>query len=85
MVTVQTFALRGANLTGDASGLTDPMILGLLWETPIGTALVYRVVGLSLLAVGLFIGPWGLCLSVLWGGIAFWSFGFVGHIASQNA
>jgi len=45
------------------------MILGLLWETPIGTALVYRVVGLS----------------VLGGGIALWSFGFVGHIVSQNA
>lgn len=80
-----TFLVRGANLTGDASGLTDPMILGLLWETPVGTALICRVVGLLLLAIGLFVRPWGLWLSVLGGVVALWSFDFVGHIASQNA
>jgi len=39
------FLLRGANLTGDASGMIDPEMLGLLWATPVGTALIARVLG----------------------------------------
>ena len=33
--TVLAFSLRGANLTGDAGGMTDPEMLGLLWSTPV--------------------------------------------------
>ena len=29
---VLSFSLSGANLTGDASGMTDPEMLGLLWS-----------------------------------------------------
>ena len=29
-------------------GMTDPEILGLLWNTPVGTALLLRLVGLRL-------------------------------------
>ena len=33
--TILSFSLRGANLTGDLSGMTDPIMLNLLWSTPV--------------------------------------------------
>lgn len=84
IATTLTFSLRGAILTGDASGLTDPEMLGLLWTTPVGTALAYRVAGLGLLIAGLFIGRLGLLVSVLGGIIALWTFVQVGHISDRH-
>ncbi|MFT6298658.1 MAG: putative copper resistance protein D [Yoonia sp.] len=78
------FSLRGANLTGDASGMTDPEMLGLLWSTPVGTALMYRLVGLGLLIFGLLVGHRGLCLAVVGGVIAIWSFDHIGHVAGRD-
>ena len=65
-------------------GMTDPEILGLLWNTPVGTALLLRLVGLSLLIMGLFMGRAGIWLSVLGGLIAIWSFDHVGHISGRD-
>jgi putative copper resistance protein D len=76
--------LRGANLTGDVSGMTDPEMLGLLWTTPVGTALLLRLLGLSLLIAGLFMGRVGTWVSVLGGVIAIWSFDHVGHVSSRD-
>ncbi|MGJ5621310.1 hypothetical protein [Sulfitobacter sp. MF3-043] len=42
-----SFSLRGANLAGDPSGMTDPEMLGHLWITPVGTVLIYLVAGLA--------------------------------------
>jgi len=78
---ILAFSLRGANLTGDVSGLTDPEMLKLLWTTPVGTALLLRLVGLGLLIVGLFMGRVGTWVSVLGGVIAIWSFDQVGHVS----
>lgn len=79
------FSLRGANLTGDMSGMSDPEMLGLLWSTPVGTALALRLGGLGVLIVGLFMGRAGLWMSVLGGLLALWSFGHVGHIPDRDA
>ena len=79
------FLLRGANLTGDASGMIDPEMLGLLWATPVGTALIARVLGLSLLILGLLLGRVGIWISMLGGVIAVGSFGQVGHISDRAA
>ena len=84
VATSLAFALRGANLTGDLSGMTDPEMLGLLWSTPVGTALLLRLVGLGLLIAGLFMGRIGTWVSVLGGVIAIWSFDNVGHVASRD-
>lgn len=84
VATILAFSLRGANLTGDVSGMTDPEILGLLWTTPVGTALLLRLVGLSLLFVGLFMGRVGTWISVLGGVIAIWSFDHVGHVSGRD-
>ena len=78
---ILAFSLRGANLTGDLSGLTDPEILKLLWTTPVGTALLLRLVGLGLLIAGLLMGRVGTWVSVLGGVIAIWSFDQVGHVS----
>ena len=84
IATILAFSLRGANLTGDVSGMTDPKMLGLLWTTPVGTALLLRLVGLSLLIVGLFMGRVGAWVSVLGGVIAIWSFDHVGHVSGRD-
>ncbi len=82
--TILAFSLRGANLTGDLSGMTDPEMLGLLWTTPVGTALLLRLVGLGLLIAGLFMGSVGGWVSVLGGVIAIWSFDHVGHVSGRD-
>jgi len=79
------FSLRGANLVGDAKGMIDPEMLGLLWSTPVGTALMLRILGLSLLIIGLLVQHVGTWISLLGGVIAVWSFGQVGHISSREA
>ena len=79
------FALGGAALTGDASGMTDFEMLSLLWTTPVGTALVYRLVGLGLLVIGLLLGRPGIWISAFGGAIALWSFVAVGHIPNRNS
>lgn len=84
VATILAFSLRGANLTGDVSGMTDPEMLGLLWTTPVGTALLLRLVGLGLLIAGLFMGSVGTWVSVLGGVIAIWSFDHVGHVSSRD-
>jgi putative copper resistance protein D len=82
--TLLAFSLRGANLTGDASGMTDPEMLGLLWSTPVGTSLMLRLCGLALLLAGLFMGRIGLWLSVIGGMLALGSFGVVGHVTARG-
>ena len=83
--TILAFSLRGANLTGDVSGMTDPEMLGLLWTTPVGTALLLRLVGLCSLIAGLFLGRFGVWVSVFGGIIAIWSFDHVGHVSGRDA
>lgn len=82
--TILAFSLRGANLTGDVSGMTDPEMLGLLWNTPVGTVLILRLAGLSLLIVGLFMGRIGPWVSVIGGTMAIWSFDHVGHVSGRD-
>lgn len=84
IATVVGFSFAGAALTGDVSGMTDPEMLGLLWSTPVGTALAYRLVGLALLIFGCMLGRPGLWLSVIGGGLALWSFAIVGHIPDKG-
>lgn len=84
IATVVGFSLAGAALTGDVRGMTDPEMLGLLWSTPVGTALAYRLVGLALLIFGCMLGRPGLWLSVIGGGLALWSFAIVGHIPDKD-
>lgn len=75
-----SFCLRGAALTGDAAGMVDPEMLSLLWSTPVGDALIYRLVGLSMLIAGVLLGGWGMRIAASGGVIAVLSFVQIGHI-----
>lgn len=77
---VLAFMLRGAALTGGADGMTDPEMLGLLWQTPVGDALVYRISGTVLIILGLFIPRVGQWIALAGGLIALWSFTQIGHV-----
>ncbi len=79
------FALQGAQLTGDISGMTDLDMLGLLWGTEVGTALVFCIGGLGVLFFGLWIGPLGLWLAVMGAVVAILSFVQVGHISQIDS
>lgn len=74
------FMLRGAALTGGADGLTDPEMLGLLWQTPVGDVLSYRVTGAILIIVGLFTPRIGQWIALTGGVLALWSFAQIGHV-----
>ena len=80
LTSVLGFALKGAAMTGEASGLTDPEMLDLLWQTPVGTALAIRAVGLALVLAGLWIRGFGLPIAAAGGIVALWSFSRVGHV-----
>ena len=74
------FALKGAAMTGEASGMADFEMLGLLWQTPAGTALALRITGLALILLGLWIPVIGLPITVGGGVLTLWSFSQAGHI-----
>lgn len=74
------FMLRGAALTGGADGMTDPEMLGLLWQTPVGDVLTYRVAGAVLIILGVFTPLAGQWIALAGGLIALWSFAQIGHV-----
>lgn len=78
-----SYEIRAANLVGDFSGMFDLEILGILWQTPVGTALVMRAVGLSLLFLGLFMLR-GKIVSIIGSLIALASFIQIGHVTESN-
>lgn len=77
---VLSFLLRGAALTGDISGMVDREMLGLLWTTSVGEAFTYRLAGVVLIIVGLYIPAIGAWVSLAGGVVALWSFTQIGHI-----
>lgn len=72
--------LRGAILMDDVSGMYDPAILGLLWNTPPGDVLLMRAIAAGLLIVGAVIGGFALWLALIGGLISFYSFAAIGHV-----
>ncbi|MDE2760402.1 MAG: CopD family protein [Paracoccaceae bacterium] len=75
------FALTGAQLTGDFTGAFDPQILGILWQTPVGTALYLRVLGFSLIIIGFFAGRMSRIITTFSCFIVLGSFLSIGHVA----
>src|SRR6266481_6109970 len=46
-------ALEAARMAGEMSAMWDPTLQGMAWNSPAGTALICRLLGLLLIAVGL--------------------------------
>ncbi len=82
--TFASYTFRGAMLTGEASGMIDPEMLGLLWNTPVGAAFATRLSGLLVLILGLVLSGPGRWISVLGGVIALSSFARIGHVLDQG-
>jgi len=78
------FAIRGAMLLDDLSGMVDMSILALLWETPPGDALLLRLLGLGAVLVGTMAGGRWLWMATLGAASAIWSFCEIGHVASED-
>ena len=74
------FLLRGAAMAGDASGMADPEMLGLLWQTPPGTRLVLLASGLLLILAGWRAPRVGLWIGAAGGLLTLWSFAWIGHV-----
>lgn len=74
------FLLRGAAMAGDASGLADPEMLGLLWQNPPGTQLLLLGSGLLLVLAGMRAPGIGLWIAAIGGLLALWSFARIGHV-----
>lgn len=79
------FALKGAMLTGDASGMTDLEMLGLLWQTPSGSRLVVLAAGLVLILGGVWTPGPGIWVAGAGGMLALWSFSRIGHVADTGS
>jgi copper resistance protein D len=47
------YALEAARMAGGLSGMGDPLLQGMVWHSSSGTALIFRLVGLGLIAIGL--------------------------------
>ena len=77
-------ALSGAMLAGEASGMTDPGLLYLVWRSPAGTAVSLCAAGLAILLAGLCVPgarPW---IAAAGGVLALWSFALGGHVADSG-
>src|SRR6266481_3920924 len=57
------YALEAARMAGEMSGMWDPTLQGMAWNSPAGTALICRLLGLLLFAVGLQEARVGCCMS----------------------
>ncbi len=80
LAAIMGYLLRGAALTGDMTGLYDLEMLGVLWETHVGSAFLYRIVGLLLILVGCILMNYGAVIAALGAVITLWSFTRIGHV-----
>lgn len=76
-----SYALAAARLTGEVAGAVDPEMLGILWQTPVGTALLLRALGFFLIIVGLFSGKVSKSLIAIGCLVVLGSFTQIGHVA----
>ena len=79
VATALGFIVTAGALVDGVSGMIDAELLGMLWHTPVGTALGMRCAGLALLLVGLLCGA--LPLAAAGGLLALWSVTGVGHVS----
>lgn len=76
------YGIQAARLTGEAASMLDPEMLGILWETPVGTVMIMRVLGLLFLLACPFIGTIGKVLGVIGSILALASFTQIGHVTN---
>ncbi|MCR9151460.1 MAG: CopD family protein [Rhodobacteraceae bacterium] len=84
LFSVLRLPVRASFLMGGTwDGATDPMILGMVVDSPLGTSVALRLVGLALILAVLWSARAGLVLAVLGACIASASFALRGHALSE--
>lgn len=74
------FGIRSARISGMGfEGAVDPMMLGLVWDSPLGTAALWRGAGELLILAVLIEGTIGLAASLLGALLVAVSYTLVGH------
>ncbi|AGI69202.1 hypothetical protein OAN307_c37460 [Octadecabacter antarcticus 307] len=74
------FGVRAARISGMGfAGATDTMMLGLIWDSPLGTAALWRGVGLTLILAIVLKGAIGLVTSAMGAVLIATSYTFIGH------
>lgn len=74
------FGIRSARISGmGLAGATDSMMLGLVWDSPLGTAALWRGAGELLVVAVLIEGTIGIAVSLLGALLIAVSYSFVGH------
>nr|WP_281494012.1 CopD family protein [Jannaschia sp. S6380] len=74
------FGIRAARISGmGLSGATDTMMLGFVWDSPLGTAALWRGAGELLIVAVLIEGTIGMTASLLGALLIAMSYAFVGH------
>lgn len=68
---------------GTLDGATDPMILGMVADSPLGTSAALRLLGLALILAVLWRARAGLVLALMGAGMASASFALRGHALSE--
>lgn len=73
------FGIRAGRIAGmGLSGMTDPMMLGLVWDSPLGTAALFRGGGAVLILGLLLSGPLGRLLAVVGAVLVALSYAMIG-------
>ncbi|MBE1284470.1 MAG: copper-binding protein [Rhodobacteraceae bacterium] len=85
VASVLGFMLQGAALTGEAAGMTDPEMLGLLWQTSVGDVFVFRFIATMLIIIGAFMPQLGQWIALVGGILGLWSFTQIGHVPGLEA
>ncbi len=74
------FGIRAARISGmGLSGAVDPMMLGFVWDSPLGTAAIWRGVGEVLIVAVLIDGVIGVGAGLIGALLIAGSYTFVGH------
>ncbi|WP_299629135.1 CopD family protein [uncultured Tateyamaria sp.] len=74
------FGIRAARISGmGVSGAFDPIMLGFVWDSPLGTAAVFRVSGALMVIAALFGGMLGRGAGLVGAVLIAVSYSFVGH------
>lgn len=74
------FGIRAARISGmGVPGAVDPMMLGFVWDSPLGTAAIWRGLGELLVVAILIEGALGLGMGLIGALLIALSYTFVGH------
>ena len=80
-----SYLQRAAALTGDIQSAWDFEILGILWQTPVGTVLMLRVFGFCLLLISFLEFKLNRLVGLVGGIVLLASFTQIGHVYDLNS